>query len=153
MINFKQVIDKNIFPQKWESHFKEGFKKIIEHSYGDITEDTIFNELWSGLLFMRVALSDAGMIGFYTGRINNVPTGAVILSIAQTYIKEGQPNEVLDELLADIDKIAKKYNCTHITFSTIRESGFARRLKDKGWDKAYVEFVKKVPKEAQDVKT
>jgi hypothetical protein len=144
VISFKMVIDKDIFPQKWESFFKEGFRKILEHSLGDQSEDTIFNELWMGKLFMKIAITPKGYAGFYTGRMSKVPTGSTLLDVCHAYIVPGQPPEVLDEMLKDIDKMAIELKCDYIKFGTTREHGFEKKLQDVGWHKGYVTLYKEV---------
>jgi hypothetical protein len=144
MISFKMVIDKDIFPQKWESHFREGFKKILEHSLGDQSEDTIFNELWTGKLFMKLAITPKGYAGFYTGRVSKVPTGATLLEVCHSYIVPGQSPEVLDEMLKDVEKMAIEFKCNYAKFGTLREQAFEKRLRETGWKKGYVELYKEI---------
>jgi hypothetical protein len=143
MISFKMVIDKDIFPQKWESFFKEGYSKILENSLGEQTEEMIYNDLWLGKLFMKIILTEKGYAGFYTGKVTSSYNSKSVLNIVHTYIKEGN-EKILEALDEDVNKMAIQLKCDVLNFLTLRDRGFEKRLRDMGWQKGYVELYREV---------
>lgn len=143
MISFKMVIDKDIFPQKWESFFKKGYQKLLENSLGEQTEESIFNDLWLGKLFMKIILNEKGFVGFYTGKVMALPNSKSVLNIVHTYI-ETDNEKILEALNEDVNKMAKQFKCDYINFLTTRSKGFERRLKELGWKPGYSELYREV---------
>lgn len=122
----------------------KGMEKVLGYSNGNETMENIFNEITSGQSFLWIVFIDSKYVGFFTTMINQPLNGDRYLIIKSMYSKNPVDKEIYTDVLNKIEEMAKKAECKRISFYTLREDAFERKLATFGFKKGYVEFIKEV---------
>ncbi|MHC4616398.1 MAG: hypothetical protein ACYTEQ_01460 [Planctomycetota bacterium] len=142
-VSFMLIDSPKVLIDKW-GYFTEGLENVLKYTHGETTLASIFQQALANEIHIWVAFMDKEYIGFMTTRFDDTPQGKKYFSVLHAYVKPHVDKEFWEQQNIEVDKIAKKYDCSFIRMWTAREKGFARKLARYGWKPMYVEFIKEV---------
>lgn len=129
--------------ENWQM-FKPGFAALSNHSMGDYSMTTVFDDIWTGKTIFLVGMMGNEYAGFVNIRVDKYLDARSFVTIIHLYIKPGMSPEVFMEGMKFIEEFARKQGCKALRFFTLRDGAFMRRLKPLGWKAEYVQLTKEV---------
>ncbi len=135
------INDPDVLTKTW-GHYIEGMENVLKYSNGESSLSNVYQKLIRGELTLWVGFLGKKYIGFFTTHYMDVPQGKKLLTVVHAYLKPDAPQEAFEHYLKEIEEIARKYGCDIIRFWTIRTKGFQKRMKNQGFNPAFVEFAK-----------
>ncbi len=140
MVNYIPINNANTFLILWP-RFIPGFQSILEHSTGDISLESIYQDILAGQTVIWEIQVNGEYAGFITVAISERVKAKKALMIHYMYLTPGTPKEVLKETDNEIRAFAKSKGCDQIQWYTTRAKAFADRLNGWGYKQSYVQFV------------
>lgn len=124
----------NILPE-----ITEGIESVLTKTEGDISFQSILNDIFAGKLLLWIAYNEGNYVGFVTTRIDEVLNAKKYLSLVHCFIKKGQPKTMFELGVKHLEDFGKKVGCDAMRLWTIRD-GWEKRLIPLGWNQSYVEY-------------
>lgn len=115
-------------------------EKAIHHSNGELSVDTIKEQVLSGALLLLTVADGDGVIAALTLEKRNFPTGKTIVNIVTA---GGSNMDIwMDKVLEAIEKVTEEMGCDELYI--VGRAGWQKALQKKGFTVSHTVLTKKL---------